>query len=358
MICLQENRSFDHYFGSAPFVGHWGIPAGWSVPDGGGGRLAPYHFTSRTTPDIPHDWASMHASSHGGAMDGFAVTGGAGTMGFYAEADLGYYYQLAREFTLCANYFCSSDAPTFPNRLYALAGTSGGLTNNNLTTKGRLDYPTVLDLLEGHGISWKIYNVDFEPVESGNSDNVAQFFARWQDDKRVLATKQDYLSDCAAGTLPHVSWIIPDFAKGWDEHPPADVAVGMRLMRELITALQGSRLWERSAYLLSYDESGGFFDHVPPPRLDAYGLGPRVPTLVVSPWAKKGFISGRLAEHASMLKLIERLFDLPTLASLNHRFDQTTPGADNDAADGAPTGPPAPPRDGLAEISDLADCFG
>jgi phospholipase C len=128
-------------------------------------------------------------------------------------------------------------------------------------------------------------------------------------------------------------------------------------MKDLITALQKSPLWERSAYLLSYDESGGFFDHVAPPQLDAYGLGPRVPMWVISPHAKARHINGELFEHTSILKFIQTQFELPTLASMNHLFDRATPATNNDAAAGKPTGPPASPRDRFAHIGDLTSCF-
>jgi phospholipase C len=242
--------------------------------------VAPYHFGAFATPDVPHDWASMHAEWDGWRMDGFYTTGGANTLGYYDEHDLPYYYSLFSQPTLCVNYFCSVMGPTYPNRLYLMAATSGGLTDNNLTTVGQLDYPIILDLLDYAGVSRKIYNVKFESIASGWSDNVAQFFARWVTDPRVLATKHDYLTDLGNGTLPQVSWIIPDDRIGWDEHPPADIRVGMRFAagaHHRPAAIQGL------ADLLTYDESGGFFDHEPPPALDAYGLGPRVPTWVISP---------------------------------------------------------------------------
>jgi phospholipase C len=140
----------------------------------------------------------------------------------------------------------------------------------------------------------------------------------------------------------------------FDEHPPADVSVGMGFQQELIDALRASPLWKRSAFLLTYDEHGGFFDHVPPPQVDAYGLGVRVPLWVVSPHARKGpILSTRPADHTSTLKLIERLHHLPTLASRNHSFDTSTPTGANYETGGAP----APPRDGLTSISDLFDLF-
>jgi phospholipase C len=357
VICAEENRSFDHYYGFAPWVGSYGVPAGYTQPDGHGGTVAPHHFTSLSTSDVPHTWSAMHSEYDGGRMDGFYTTGGSNTLGYYTAQDIPYYYSLIQNFTLCANYFCSVLGPTYPNRLYLMAGTSGGLTDNNLSRPGVLKYPMILDLLDAHGVTWKIYNVSYESIQSGWSDNVAQFFANWQNDPRVLASKQDYLNDLAAGTLPQVSWIIPDDRLGWDEHPPADISVGMNLQQELITALQQSSAWASSVYLLTYDESGGFFDHVAPPQLDAYGLGPRVPTWVISPFARPGHLEPTRYEHSSTLKFIEANFGLPTLASINHTFDTRTPGGRDNAAASGKWGPPAPPRDGLSSIGNLMECF-
>jgi phospholipase C len=247
--------------------------------------------------------------------------------------------------------------PTYPNRFYLAAGTSGGITTNGVWGYGVLDYPIILDLLEAAGVSWKIYNIGLDSVTGGESDNVFVFWKKWAHDLRTTAVKSDYLQDLRTGRLPQVSFIVPSFSMGWDEHPPADISVGMGIQRELIIALQQSSAWAGAAYILTYDESGGFFDHLPPPKLDAYGLGIRVPTWVISPFAKPGHIEPALYEHTSVLKFIEAVFGLPTLASINHRFDSSTPGGlDNEAA-GQPFGPPAPPRDGLSSIGSLMECF-
>src|SRR5438445_1680710 len=123
-------------------------------------------------------------------------------------------------------------------------------------------------------------------VPYGDSDNVYVFFKRFAHDPRTRKTMRDYLHDAASGTLPNVAFMIPSYTRQVDEHPPADVSVGMGFQQKLITALMDSPQWQQSAYILTYDESGGYFDHVPPPQLDPYGLGPRVPTWVVSPHAK------------------------------------------------------------------------
>lgn len=360
VISCQENRSFDHYFGFAPQVQAkgFGPPPGYSQPDASGARHAPFEFTSLSTPDIAHDWTSVHRQYDGGRMDGFYITQGADGLGYYTARELPFYYSLFDRAGLCANYFCSVLGPTWPNRFYLMSGTSGGITTNDFWGYGIFDsgrWPIILDLLDAAGVTWKIYNLGgIDDVPAGDSDNVAVFWSRWAHDPRTTALQGDYLNDCQTGKLPQVSWLIPSFSNGLDEHPPADVSVGMGLQHDMISALRQSPLWERSAFLLTYDEHGGYFDHVAPPQVDAYGLGVRVPLWVISPMARTGVItSHKPAEHGSTLKLIQRLHRLPTLASRNHTFDASTPTTAGYDANGAP----APPRDGLNSISDLYDLF-
>jgi phospholipase C len=301
----------------------------------------------------------MHAEYDGGKMDGFYTVGGINTLGYYTGADLPFYYSLHERFTLCVSYFSSVMGPTWPNRFYLAAGTSGGVTTNGVWGFGVLGYPCILDLLDAAGITWKVYNLGgFDDVPSGESDNVYVFFERYAHDQRAYHSDADYLADCAAGTLPNVSFIIPSYTNGLDEHPPADITVGMGLQQRMIEALMRSRQWKHAAYIHTYDEAGGYFDHVAPPQIDAYGLGTRVPTWVISPWARPGHLERTLYDHVSILKFIETTFDLPTLASINHQFDHRTPGgSENQAAAGAAFGPPAPPRDRLEYLGDLTECF-
>jgi len=358
VIACQENRSFDHYYGYAPQVQAAGLgpPAGYTQPDGNGGSVAPFEFTALSTPDIPHSWSAVHAQWDDGAMDGFYTTDGINGMGYYTAAELPFYYSLFDNSGLCANYFCSLLGPTWPNRFYFAAGTSGGITTNGIWGYGVFDYPIILDLLDAAGVSWGIYNMNWDSVPFGNTDNVFVFWRNFAHDQRTLGSKGSFLNDARKGTLPQVSWLVSSFAHHKDEHPPADVSVGMGLQQELITAVRESPLWDSAAYLLTYDEHGGYFDHVAPPQLegDAYGLSVRVPLWVISPYAKTGpVLSSLAAEHSSTLKLIEALHGLPTLASQNHLFDSGTPTGSNYQANGAP----APPRDGRDDISDLLDLF-
>jgi phospholipase C len=362
IVCSQENRSFDHYYGYAPWVGSYGVPAGYSQPNGEGGSVQPFHFTTLSTPDIGHSWSDVHKEWDNGKMDGFYTADGTNAMGYYTQADLPYYYGLfsdsSHPATLCVNYFCSVLGPTYPNRFYLVGGTSGGITTNGVYGYGVLNYPIILDLLESAGVSWKVYNIDQftdDPVSTGESDNVFVFFKKWQTDTRTRASKQDYLNDVKNGTLPQVSFIIDSYTRNFDEHPGSgtNIQTGMGIQQQLIEALKASPSWSSSAYILTYDEHGGFFDHVAPPVLDAYGAGMRVPTWVISPYAKPGHLEPTAYEHSSILKFIESVFGLPTLASINHQFDSSTPTGTNYQTNGKP----APPRDGRSDIGNLMECF-
>jgi phospholipase C len=365
VVSCQENRSFDHYYGYAPQVqaAGFGPPPGYTQPDAAGVGHAPYELTALRSVDPPHSWRSVHAQYDGGRMDGFyreaatATGNGANAIPYYTANELPFYYGLFESSTLCANYFCSLLGPTWPNRFYLMSGTSGGITTNGRWGYGIFDsssWPIILDLLDDAEVSWKIYYIGSDGVEIGDTDNVAVFWSRWAHDPRTTATLDDYLEDCRRGTLPSVSWIIPSYSMQFDEHPDADVSIGMGFQQQVISALRASPSWHQSALFLTYDEHGGFFDHVPPPQFDAYGLGIRVPLWVVSPHAKKGVrLSGKPADHVSTLKFIERAWGLPTLASRNHTFDSSTPTGGNYNAGGAP----APPRDGYSGLSDLFDLF-
>jgi phospholipase C len=355
LIFCQENRSFDTYFGMYPKAGSYGIPSNYTQPDGKGGTVAPQHATQPTSTDISHTWSSIHKEWDNGAMDGFVTTDGAGTMIYYDGSDLPYYYALADNFTLCGNYFCSQLGPTHPNRLYLWSGTSGGNTSNSIS-HGSLNWQTIVDQLDTQQISWKCYNVGLgSTTNSIEVFNTLIFFSKWQNDARIKFSDTDYYNDLNAGTLPQVSFIITE--GNVSEHPPQSILLGQKQTAQLTNALINSSSWTSSALFFTYDEGGGFFEHVAPPQLDAYGPGFRVPMLLVSPYAKRGYVSGQLYEHSSVLKFLERRFGLPTLASVNHQFDTSTPGKNNDAANGGSTGPAAPPRDGLLQLGDFYEAF-
>jgi len=353
LVACQENRTFDEYFGYDSHSKPFGIPSRYYQPDGQGGKKYPHHFLLPLTPDISHSWQSVHQEYDGGKMDGFYTTDGLSAMGYYNQKDLPYYYSIADSFALCGNYFCYQLGPTLPNRLALWTGTSGGITTNSVSGAS-LDWQTIVDVLDLYNISWKCYNLGLG-TGSFEGYNALIYFKKWAYDPRLYYKESDYLSDLNSGNLPQVSFLITESLIS--EHPPADIQWGQNKMKSIITALQSSPVWNSSALFLTYDEGGGYFDHVNPPQVDAYGMGMRVPMMVVSPWVIPGYVSGQLYEHSSVLKFIERLFNLPSLSSINHQFDSQTPGTNNDAANGNQHGPPAPPRDGLSQLGDFFEIF-
>jgi phospholipase C len=360
LVFCQENRSFDQYFGHYEKAGKYGTPKDAYQLDAQGTTVYPYHFTSYENTDTDHSFQTTHVSYDGGKMDGFVLANGTKSMGYYVREDLPYYYSLADNFALCGNYFCYELGPTSPNRLGLWTGTSGGSTTNGTSSPlGTLNWPTIADLLDQYHISWKCYNVlnGSDPsISSPGIYNGLSYFQKWINDKRLLFTENDYHNDLK-GDLPQVSFIITH--GGIDEHPNTNPRGGMQKSASLISSLIASKYWTSSVFIQTYDEAGNFYDHVAPPQFDSYGLGMRVPTMVVSPWVKRGHISGQLYEHSSTLKFIERTFNLPTLASINHQFDEQTPVTyrNEAAAPGATSGPPAPPRDGVSQFGDFYEMF-
>ena len=378
IILMQENRSFDHYFGSYKGVkGFADQSAAFQQPDPANtknapaGVLLPFHLdTTNTnaacTHDITHDWIPTQQSWNGGKMDGFVTSripingnDAALTMGYYTRADLQYYYALADAFTLCDSYFCSVLGPTDPNRLYSMAasidpdGKNGGpllqtLVTNRSSFYGKLTYTTMPEQLQTRGISWKVYGSPDQNALNGTlSDNVLSYFKNFQDPASALykgafgpVFPTDFLADLASGNLPQVSWLIMSIVDS--EHPPSPALFGEVTVAGIVSALMANpTVWAKTALFITYDENGGFFDHVPPPTAPAgtageyitappvpdpsieggiagpIGLGCRVPALVISPFSRGGFISSDMFDHTSILRFLETRFgaEVPNLSA-------------------------------------------
>jgi len=274
-------------------------------------------------------------------MDGFTAANvdpadpsGARTMGFYRRRDLPYYYKLYRAFATGDHYFCSALTQTFPNREYLLAGTSGGHIRNDFPTAS--EFPEqIFSRMDAAGVDWKVYYQQFAYA------NLFFSYVRNNDAAKIRPIAE-YFSDAAAGTLPQVAF-VDQTALGSknvenDEHPPANVQVGENFAASVINALMTSPNWPRSALFHTYDEHGGFFDHVPPPpacipdnippmlqagdtpgQFNNYGI--RVPVVVVSPFSKRRFVSHVVHDHTSILRFIETRFDLPALTNRDANAD-------------------------------------
>jgi len=341
VVLMQENRSADHYLGHlyTQGVNYLPEPPGASNPNPLNPSAPPiraYHETRYCEPaDLNHSWNGSHTEWDNGAMDGFTKANedpsdptGRRTMGYYNQKDLPYYYALDKKFATGDHYFQSVLSQTFPNRFYLLAGTSFGHISNDIPTNPLNDFnqKTIFENLDAKGISWKVYfsEVPFAGLFSYVRDHAVGH----------LFPLSQYFVDAATGHLPQVSYVDPIFIgtanTETDEHPPSNIQVGEKSSSEIVNALMRSPNWSSSALFLTYDEHGGFFDHVPPPAAvtpdnipptlkpgDAPGafdrLGFRVPMTVISPYSKPHYVSHITYDHTSTLKFIETRFGLPPL---------------------------------------------
>ena len=412
VILIQENRSFDHYFGSFPGVrgfddrsAHGGAAAFQqaytppSTPTGFPNPMLPFHLDTAVslppkqgecTNDVEHQWAGQHDSWNKGAnnnwMNSHLATEpdarqAAITMGYYDRSDLAFYYSLADHFTICDSYYCSMIAGTDINRLYSLTGTIDpdgwdggcqfldtkiGTVQNpgaDLGTAGRwIPYPQVLTKA---GISWKVYGTP----DGQLGDNVLRYFPQFRPvggDPTLAANAfgsnafpADFLLDCQSGQLPQVSWLLANLPD--TEHAPSPPEWGESSTHTVLTALATSPAWANSVLFITYDENGGFFDHVSPPvppagtpgeflnqkalsttaraqtvtkkgvdtSAEPIGLGYRVPMLVVSPFSRNPqpgggpLVDSTVYDHTSLLRFVE---------TWSHAIGKPAPIPNRDAA--------------------------
>jgi phospholipase C len=256
-------------------------------------------------------------------------------MGYYTEQELPFYYGLFSTFAIGDRYFAPTLTRTIPNRLYLLAGTSFGHIENDLPkAAAEFSQRSIFNLLDEGGVSWKVYYSDLA---------VANEFAyvRNEGKSKVVPVGQ-YFADAQSGSLPQVAFIDPKFGGSknahTDEHPPSNVQVGEKFSADVINALFESRQWGSSALFLTYDEHGGYYDHVAPPEapapddvapplgaadeaagFDHYGI--RVPVVVVSPYSRQSFVSHVVHDHTSILRFIETRFGLPSLTARDAAAD-------------------------------------
>ena len=402
IVIVQENHSFDNYFGTYP--GAHGIPAGTRLPEVPNGPLVlvPFLATTKTPHDMMHSWQAAAVSYDNQRMDGFywaaysvsAAYYGQGivtpkpnptlvkivptktttpstttttnsnteilspqgftddedelapdvgsqnealatkqattssspptqpswainAVSYYDSTYIPNYWNYAQHYTLCDNFFSSLRGPSEPNHLYIVAAQSGGVAQNYSPTSDTLYYffSEIMDELLQAGVTWKYYSGQNNPQAEGLwnplpgfsqiTSNPAQF-------ANLVATSQFY-ADLTNGTLPQVCWLIPSGTNS--EHPPNDITRGMNYVTGLVNAVMESSYWGSCAIIITWDDYGGFYDHVPPPvqTADNYGFGFRVPCLVISPYALSNTVVDTQYDFTSILKLIETKFLLASL---------------------------------------------
>ena len=335
IVIMQENRSFDSYFGTFP--GADGIPSGVCLADPrNGGCQRPYVDHRDANGNNPHDGPASQADIQGGKMTGFvadadkALCPSTGTcrpdvMGYHVGSDIPNYWAYAKNFVLQDHMFEAAGSWSLPAHLYEVSGWSAKCADPNkpMTCKGSLNPPDrrasdptpfgwtdLTWLLHKHHVSWGYY-LDHGAV-AGNHQNgvwviwnpLSGFTDVHQDGQtgniRALRT---FYKQAQAGTLPQVSWISPDLRDS--EHGPALVSTGQAYVTRVINAIMRSPDWSSSAILLTWDDWGGFYDNVAPPRVDGQGYGIRVPAMLISPYAKRGYIDHQTLTTDAYLKFIE-----------------------------------------------------
>jgi len=416
VVLMMENHSYDNYLGMMTGRGD-GLPLG---PDGtptavnvlpNGQKVPAHHFksTAQVSGNPTQTWNASHIAFGDGDCGGFATSvwqtvPGADPsipMGYWTEDDLPFYYGLARTFPLADRWFCSCLGPTFPNRRFLIAGTAHGLIDDLVWDL--IDYPeagTIFDALSSHGISWTNYH-RVRPVARllsrvfgtgglvaarrvarigrflprlrnavrGNKSFTADLYplgmARFV---RHVASTDRFFSDAKAGKLPAVSIVDPDFIK-YSEENPQDISLGESFAAAVINAVLHGKAWESTLLVWTYDEHGGYYDHVPPPeavppddvpahnwqlkmgwlraifpkqiaRLENADAGPstydrygfRVPAVIISPYARPGFVLSDVLDHTSVLKLIEEKWNLPPLTRRDAVANSPLGALDLDAA--------------------------
>jgi phospholipase C len=342
VFLLQENHTFDNYFGTRPGVD--GIPEGTCMPVSPGYArpcVEPYWIGGKPVVGLGHNELQFEREYNEGRMDGFIEANsqrgrdGSMAMGYYDDRDLPYYWNVADEYVLFDRFFSSAKGGSVANHLYAVAGVPGraGAMAETVPPGGWGAIPTIFDRLQDAGVSWKFYIENYDPTINFRTrdrvraiDRAAQFisapvlaFSRFLDNPELnkhIVDLDEYYSDAQSGALPAVSYIVPS---GQSEHPPGRIQAGEELVRSLINELMRSPLWDSSAFLWTYDDWGGWYDHVPPPQVDRHGYGFRVPALLVSPYARRGFVDHTTNDLTSVLAFIETNWNLEPLASRDRR---------------------------------------
>jgi len=346
VILMQENRSFDHYYGTMPGVRGFSDPTAITLPTGNPvfyqpdpshaqGYLLPFYYdpsktSAQATPGTDHSWPTQHQAFDNGKMDQWIAAKGPYTMGYFKQQDIPFHWALAESFTICDNYHCSVLGPTNPNRLYMWTGmidpngTGGGpiIDNTPAFNNVILSWTTYPERLQAAGISWKIYqeedNYDDNALawfkQFGNAPTSSELWQRGMYKGPAGAFENDARND----RLPQVSWLVAPTAQ--TEHPDYFPAAGAEYIAQKLDAIASNPdVWAKTAFILCYDENDGMFDHVPPPVAPAgtpdefvdgtnIGLGFRTPTTIVSPWTAGGFVCSEVFDHTSLIRFIEARF--------------------------------------------------
>ena len=356
VFIIKENRSFDEYFGTYPGANgatNGTISSGLVIPLG--------HTPDQTPTDIDHTWNAAYTAIDGGKQDQYDLIFNGNHNGDYlaytqmTQTDIPNYFTYAQKFVLADKMFSSIRANSFPNHLYTVAAQSGGVIGipfspvepNGIGTQGWgcdddptvvvqqmdadddvsnvrpcFDFPTLADSLQSAGISWAFYAPPFGTrgyqFSTLNAISHIRNTSLWT---QHVPNSANFVSDAKNGRLPAVSWLV---AGPQSEHPPNSTCIGENWTVSQINAIMQGPDWASTAIFVTWDDFGGFYDHVVPPINDMFGLGPRVPLLIISPFARPGYISHTQYEFSSVLKFIEERFGLAPMTGRDSAANDTT----------------------------------
>jgi phospholipase C len=324
VVIMEENHTFDNYFGDFPGVG-----PGYALTEPAASNPAPH--------DIDHSGPRALFAIDGGALDGFDPLGHVQ----YKQSDIPVYWAYAQHYGLGENFFTDAASSSTPNHLAMIAGQTGG-NDQTIHVHGCLSpaNDVVLDRGAGGGESFgqPCYNIPSIPQEAAAKGLSWKYYGTapvWDAPQYIQGIKNSpqvsstqIITDAQNSNLPNVSFVTPG-EDSQSDHPPQPTQPAQNFVSSIVNAVMHSSEWNSTAIFVTWDDFGGWYDHVPPPQVDGIGLGPRVPLLVISPWAKPGYISSQQGEFASFDKFIEETFNLPSLGA----------------------------RDSLASTSDLMDYF-
>jgi phospholipase C len=351
VFIIKENRSFDHMFGTFPGAN------GATTCKVSTGQTINLRQAPDRVRNMGHGWADAHTGIDGGKVDKYDLVQLGNWQGDYmscsqqVQASIPNYWTYAQNYVLADNMFSSIESGSFPNHLYTVAAQSGGVINSPASSNawgcdapagtqaqtlinGKNGYvfpcftfTTLADVMTSAGVSWHYYAAG--PTQTGYVWSTLDAFSSirntslWNSN---VTNFSNFAKDAQAGNLPQVTWLTT--AYGNSEHPSSSTCTGENWTVQQINAVMQGPQWNSTAIFLVWDDFGGFYDHVPPPGLDTYGLGPRVPLIIISPYAKAGYISHTQYEFASILKFIEETVGVPPLTSRDANANDTTDSFD------------------------------
>ncbi|HEY3724711.1 MAG TPA: alkaline phosphatase family protein [Acidimicrobiia bacterium] len=370
VVLMMENHSYDSYLGALRYhadgfrFGRDGKPLN-ANPDGQGNLIRAFHMPSTCQlHGLPgQDWDRSHVSWDGGRNDGFVKASTAVAMGYWDETDIPFYYGLTRTFPLSDRWFGSVLAQTYPNRRFLMAGTAAGIVSTSTASLTAPPPPngTIFDRFQAHGITWRNYFTD--------APSAAIILKTLTDYPSNFSRIDQFYTDAAAGSLPSFSLVDPSFDTESEENPQ-DLRFGEQMASKVVNAVMQSPAWPRTLLIWTYDEHGGYYDHVPPPpaprpddippeievppdlpgMYDRYSF--RVPAAIISPFARRNYVSHVVHDHTSVLKLVETKWNLGALTYRDANADNLLDSVD---LHGRPAflEPPTLPAPALAAGPDL-----